>query len=403
MTTASFGPLPDHPPAALLLAGRPLRVALPWHSPNSGNLGVGALTLANMGLIEAAAARHGRSVTFVIFGYTKGPAPYPQLMNIETMHMSRAALLDPRRAAAMFRGCDLIVDIGAGDSFADIYGLRRFSLLALTKLIALAVRRPLVLAPQTLGPFRSSAARTIAEGLIARSDICFARDELSLASLSSARARARVGVTSDVAFALAYERQAPSSRTRVGFNVSALLLAGGYSGGNQFGLSIDYPLFVERLIEHFKRRPEVELVLVPHVFAPGFPKEDDLAACCMLAAAHQLPEPPRFTDPSHAKSFISGCDFLIASRMHASIAAVSSGVAAAPVAYSRKFAGLYDAIGYPHTIDAKTLSTDEAISAVIDLYERRSTVAADAAHASGRARAKLAVYTDALAGLIAKL
>lgn len=382
---------------------KPLRVGLLWHSPNSGNLGVGALTLSDMKLIREAAAQSGRSVTFVIIGYIEGGRLYPQLAGVEALHVSRKSILNPRGCATRLRSCDLIVDIGAGDSFADIYGMKRFSFMALTKLLTLAVRRPLVLAPQTVGPFASRGAKAVSEWLIAHSAICFARDELSLQSIASARARRKVGVTSDVAFALDFERKPKAGRTRVGLNVSALLLHGGYSGKNQFGLSLDYGLFVERLITHFRSLPDVELVLVPHVIAPGTPEEDDLAACRRLAAAHGLAEPPDFADPSEAKSFISACDFLIASRMHASIAAVSSGVAAAPVAYSRKFAGLFDAIGYPHTIDARAASTEQAIEAVIALFERRDAVRSDAVAATERAKEKLSAYTKALSDLIATL
>ena len=59
-------------------------------------------------------------------------------------------------------------------------------------------------------------------------------------------------------------------------------------------------------------------------------------------------------------------DILIAARMHATVAGVSSGVATIPVAYSRKFMGLYDNIGYKYVIDAKTLSTEKAVSQTIE-------------------------------------
>jgi len=117
------------------------------------------------------------------------------------------------------------------------------------------------------------------------------------------------------------------------------------------------------------------------------PVDDDLALCQRLAAEAGLSEPPHFTDPVVAKSFISGCDVLVGSRMHACIAASSSGVATIPVAYSRKFAGLFESIGYRHTIDAREVETDSAVEGVLSLYEEREALARDAAAASAAALA----------------
>ena len=47
--------------------------------------------------------------------------------------------------------------------------------------------------------------------------------------------------------------------------------------------------------------------------------------------------------------------------MHATVAAFSSNIATIPVAYSRKFAGLYENIGYDILIDLKSTSLEEAL------------------------------------------
>ena len=48
--------------------------------------------------------------------------------------------------------------------------------------------------------------------------------------------------------------------------------------------------------------------------------------------------------------------------MHATIGATSSGVPVIPVAYSRKFNGLFDTLQYPFYIDAKSgITVDEAL------------------------------------------
>ena len=51
-----------------------------------------------------------------------------------------------------------VLDVSGGDSFSDIYGPKRFAAVALPKRIALEANVPLVLLPQTYGPFSEGAA-----------------------------------------------------------------------------------------------------------------------------------------------------------------------------------------------------------------------------------------------------
>lgn len=70
---------------------------------------------------------------------------------------------------------------------------------------------------------------------------------------------------------------------------------------------------------------------------------------------------PDFVSPMQAKGYISNMDVFSGARMHATIGAFSSGVVTLPFAYSPKFEGLYESIGYPYLIDGRKLSTDEAV------------------------------------------
>ena len=63
-------------------------------------------------------------------------------------------------------------------------------------------------------------------------------------------------------------------------------------------------------------------------------------------------------------------DVFIGARMHATIGAFSSGVATIPTAYSRKFKGLYENLGYKYVVDLATLNTQEAVELTIE-YVRR--------------------------------
>jgi len=72
---------------------------------------------------------------------------------------------------------------------------------------------------------------------------------------------------------------------------------------------------------------------VSHVISERFVVEDDYRIAQKLA--EEFPGTivaPRFRNSSEAKSYISGLDFFCGSRMHACIAAFSSGVPVVPVA-----------------------------------------------------------------------
>jgi polysaccharide pyruvyl transferase WcaK-like protein len=101
---------------------------------------------------------------------------------------------------------------------------------------------------------------------------------------------------------------------------------------------------------------------------------------------------PRFASPSAAKSYISGMDFFCGSRMHACIAAVSSGVPTVPISYSRKFTGLFESLGYPLVADCKAESEEQILEKIRSGFQRRETLMALVQSAVATADRKLLAY-----------
>src|SRR5690606_28626069 len=150
-------------------------------------------------------------------------------------------------------------DIGAGDSFADIYGRGRLLRLFMMKYMAHLAGRPLVLAPQTYGPFGRPLSRFLAARSIRRAAIVATRDRLSTDCARDLGYRGPVIEASDVALRLPYDTPAPrpaGGPVRVGLNVSGLLMAGGYDRGNMFGLRMDYPALVREIVGRFRAHPD---------------------------------------------------------------------------------------------------------------------------------------------------
>jgi polysaccharide pyruvyl transferase WcaK-like protein len=169
---------------------------------------------------------------------------------------------------------------------------------------------------------------------------------------------------------------------------------------------MDYPGLIHDLIRHFQGHPDgCEVHLVPHVIVREgrMSSEDDLRACAALAEAFPGSVlAPAFATPSEAKSYIAGMDFFMGARMHACIAAFSSGVPVIPMAYSRKFAGLFGSIGYDRTVDCTTESAEAIRTKIIAAFDKRAVLAGEAATALSQGLDKLSRYETALKQLVAK-
>ena len=277
--------------------------------------------------------------------------------------------------------------------------LGSFILNALGKLTALVARRPLILSPQTIGPFERWWAQPIAFSLMRAARKVVTRDALSSAYLRTLGLGDKLVEATDVAFRLSYDSPSRLSATpaRVGVNVSGLLFNGGYTQDNMFSLAADYPALVHAILEHFSTLPDCELHLIGHVNSKTHEVEDDYRVAERLAALFPgTILAPRFESPSAAKSYIATMDFFCGSRMHACIAAFSSGVPVIPIAYSRKFAGLFNTLGYDRVTDCRTQSADEILNSLIKAYEQRGELQTELKAGCAAAEAKIEAYEAVL-------
>lgn len=302
---------------------------------------------------------------------------------------------------------DIVGDVRGGDSFSDIYGLKRFVLAFLPVLSVILIKGSIVHLPQTYGPFRSRTAGFLARWLLKRSAVVIARDRESQRIAGElVGSRLEVELSPDVAFALHAEARevvamdppdagAPTART-VGLNVNGLMFNGGYHGGNMFGLQLDYRAFLPALASALLSDPAVDLLLVPHTFAQAGDPESDNEACAQVRdmLPDELQARVRIVageyDAHQLKGVIRQCDFFIGSRMHSCIAALSQGVPCVGVAYSMKFAGVFESVGMGDwVVDGRTTDAGQAVASILGLYESRDLVRDRLAMSSDQARHRL--------------
>ncbi|WP_337188894.1 polysaccharide pyruvyl transferase family protein [Phenylobacterium sp.] len=378
-----------------------IKIGLLWHCDAAGNLGVGALTVGNIASARQAAQRLGVSPQFTLLQFPGDLAhPYVSGPDIRTFNISRRSLQSPGGYWRELADLDCILDIGAGDSFADIYGSTRFAFMILTKELAFLRGKPLLLSPQTIGPFSRQPYKALARRALVKAHAVVARDPESMAALTSLAPRARGVQSIDVAFRLPFTPPAPRKEDvlEIGVNVSGLLYNGGYGGGNDYGLEVDYAELMRRFIRHHAARSDARVHLVCHVLSERLARDDDARVADVLAQEFPtVVRAPNFRSPEEAKSYIAGLDFLVAGRMHACIAAYSAGVPVAPIAYSRKFSGLFSgALGYDHLVPVRGMSTDMALEFLNDRLTKREALRQDIAVGSGVVAQGLATYDAVL-------
>jgi colanic acid/amylovoran biosynthesis protein len=289
---------------------------------------------------------------------------------------------------------DVVASMAGGDSFSDIYGMRRLAYVGLPQILALVLGKELVLLPQTLGPFKSWTARRVAKYILGHAKVVYSRDEKGLRQttkeLSLNGNADKFRFSYDVGFALdpmkpaqlnidGLETKKTTSVPRVGLNVSGLLWIGGYSGKNMFGLRSDYQKLIRRLIEQLIVQHGAEVLLVPHVF--GDSEESDTSVCAKLFDELRQKYPGKLGfvrgqyDQGEIKYVIGTCDFFLGARMHACIAALSQGVPAVAVAYSDKFIGVLDTIGMKDAVaDPRYMNETEMVEFVERLYRGRASL-----------------------------
>lgn len=381
-------------------------LGLLWHSMNSDNLGVGALTVSHLAILDAAAKAAGVTPRYVVVCWADPRPYYFTRPDMEIVQIRTKDIVRPGGLWSVFRRCDAVLDISGGDSFADIYGAGRIIRMLAGQNMVRFAGKPLIFSPQTIGPFERRWTRRLALNLMRRAKLVAVRDGLSTQFIRDVGFTGEILEASDVAFRLPFDAapRADDGKIRVGLNVSGLLLSGGYTRDNMFGLKADYPVLVDGMLDYFTGLDDCEVHLVPHVISDEQEVEDDFRASQKLAERYPSAiVAPWFKTPSEAKSYISGMDYFVGARMHACIAALSSGVPVMPTAYSRKFKGVFGSIGYDHGADCKTEDEATILQKVKDGYAARAELKTDATTAYAESLRRLGGYDAWLKAFLAAL
>lgn len=343
-----------------------------------------------------------RSVPAQFFGARVGRA-YWRHENLRFMRLasslgSAGGVIN--KGVGLIDGCDAVLDISAGDSFSDIYGLTRFRSVVDPKHLAIDRGVPLVLMPQTYGPFKTPALRAEAREVLAGARLAWARDPESYEILKDLLGdefdplKHRCGY--DMAFVLPATDPGPALPQNiaaalhardsggppiVGINVSGLI-ANGADSQRKFGFRADYAQVLHDFVAWILNDTGATVIFVPHVLSEVGHYESDLQACLALEARF-VPQyrdrvaivPTTFTD-TELKWLISKTNWFCGTRMHSTIASLSTTVPCAALVYSDKAKGVFDSCGVGNcVVDPRKLDTRSVVAALQQCFLDRDDTA----------------------------
>lgn len=266
------------------------------------------------------------------------------LADVLAMPFCSSALITDLRKA------DLVVSCGGGFlySYSRVIPEVTFLIHAATLYLAGWLNRRLVIAPQSIGPFRSPLARFIAIRAVRRAKEVIIREPESLALVQAAGLnRARLAL--DIGFYLkataddiAFARQ---TLERYRGKKAAVTVRKWQQGEARAGYLASMAGMVLDLVD-----AGYTVFVVPQVIGPGEEEDDrdisrELVARCAPALPVRYLHEAEEADPAQLVALYGMMDLVVATRMHSAIFALSQQVPTVCIAYQPKGTGLYRLLG----------------------------------------------------------
>jgi colanic acid/amylovoran biosynthesis protein len=286
-----------------------------------------------------------------------------------------------------YRCADLIVDI-SGDAISENYGFLVGLSHLMPLLIGLMLGKPMLVCGQSLGPFHYLSH--LAKYVLKRTSIVAVREKHSLHYLKELRVEgSRIEVTCDPAFLmepargaaigqlLAREDLLPQNGPYLGVNASPL--HGHKVSGIEPGAATEG--FIAKMAHCCNRWIETlgcKVVLLPHVTGPERKRDERVAVAELYRRIDEKANArPILVDYStqELKAIVAGMSLFVGVRMHANIAALSSGVPVVALAYSHKTVGIMSMLGQQHwVLDIREFSGEALFRKVEAAWAERRTI-----------------------------
>ena len=283
------------------------------------------------------------------------------------------------------RDADLVVDL-SGDMLTEDYGPHVAYSHFLPILIAQAMQTPYMICAQSIGPFKYT--RAVARRVLGGAALITAREEITRHYLYKLGiSEGKVVTTADMAFLLKsasdhiidstfrQERINSDGKSILGISLSNLA-HNHYRKRNPKAAGTEFTSMFAGILDTIASQYNYQIVFVPHVTGPRPSADDRIFAERISRLMHTSATVIQgdYT-PDILKGIISQFDLYMGTRMHANIAALTSGIPTLAIAYSHKTDGIMQLFDQSEFVcDIATLDANELLDRFKSLYDDRENI-----------------------------
>jgi colanic acid/amylovoran biosynthesis protein len=281
---------------------------------------------------------------------------------------------------------DLVVDL-SGDMLTEDYGPHVAYSHFLPVMTALAMGKPVILCAQSIGPF--TLMKRLARYVLGQAALITAREPVTIEYLREIGVQnSQIFLTTDLSFLLepAKDESVDVVLSREGIDLAGRQMIGisfsnlvhsHYRKRNPHASGTMFPELIAGILDTISERYGLQILFVPHVTGPRA-SADDRVFAEKISSHMQMTAVAIKGDytPDILKGIISRCRLYMGARMHANIAAMSSGIPTLAIAYSHKTAGIMQLLGQDEYVcDIATLDGESVLKCFGRLYSRSDSVA----------------------------
>lgn len=240
-------------------------------------------------------------------------------------------------------------------------------------LVAKSFRKPVVLFPNSVGPFRTRVGRFLASLALNNCDCVLVREPISFGIVQSLNVKSEKVLTSDTSILLPPVHKATfvsSSDPMVG------VCLGIYSQILSEEKANEYIITHARALDNAIERYGFSVVFLPH-YVSGF-HYDDLEMSQLILGQMRNKNRARIvntTSVDEFRSFLARMDMVISSKMHPAVLATSQYVPTLCIAYDQKQTGYFKRLSMIDcVISVREVSFEDLLSKIGYVWNRREKI-----------------------------
>jgi len=258
------------------------------------------------------------------------------------------------RILARVKDCDIIVSC-SDENFKEsasmlplnIYWILTWWSLLISRtweiLVAKSLRKPVVMFPNSVGPFRTQIGRILSKIALNNCDFVLVREPISYEVVKSLRVKSPATLTYDTTLLLNSQLgSSPNNESKGTVGVSAGVYSHSLSEKRIHEYISAYAAALDKAIE----KHGFSVVFLPH-YVRGF-RYDDLEVCRLILSNMKRADQASIVNARTVEEFrslISQMSMVISSKMHPSVLAASAFVPSICVAYDHKQTGFFMTLG----------------------------------------------------------